>query len=104
MRQKGGSGREVTSFDSMGDDRGDDLLEDDVRDVGVVLVMGSPKMRRVLTREAWSMRFTFSVSWRMASSFCMMVIRAAASSSLTALFSTRSSCMARSIVSNLQQI
>ncbi len=35
MRQQGGGGgREVTSFNSMGEDRSDDLLEDDVRDGG----------------------------------------------------------------------
>ncbi len=71
---------------------------------GVLLSIGRPWMRMVEALEAWSSLFTCSVSLVMASSFLASSTLAAASSSLTAVFSTRSSYMDFSMLSILLQI
>jgi hypothetical protein len=71
---------------------------------GVLLSMGSPWKRMVEDLDAWSSLITCSESLVMASSFLASSILAAASSSLTAVFSTRSSYMDFSMLSILLQI
>ena len=85
---------QVSSSLRTGHDREDNLSENDFRNRcrGVAASIGSPTIRREEALASWSSRLTCSVSLAMVSSLLMMSFLAAANSSRTTVFSTRSSC------------